>query len=157
MWDWLLALAEEYQIVKKYGWGIAVVAYFLARITTGILCVLSLIFYLPGKLRICPRNPICPHLSDISSIPTVHLSCATTLTVMGVMITIGSAVKAYLFLLRLRAIYGNSRIVKLFAVVGWLAVVGARMTIAFMIHTSVSHALAQICSCPLQFGYLKLI
>ncbi|KZP10669.1 hypothetical protein FIBSPDRAFT_937898 [Athelia psychrophila] len=106
-WDCLLAMAEECRIVQRYGWSVAVLAYFVARISTGILCVLSLIFYLPANF-----------------------------TAMGIMMTVGSAAKSYMFLLRLRAVYGNSKLVKLFVGVGWLAVVGTRMTIAFMISTS---------------------
>ncbi|KZP10668.1 hypothetical protein FIBSPDRAFT_200710 [Athelia psychrophila] len=52
------------------------------------------------------------------------------------MIITGSAAKAYLFLLRVRAIYGNSKIVTWLVGAGWLAVVSARMTIASMVHTS---------------------
>lgn len=66
-----------------------------------------------------------------------HGTCAIDLTVMGIMIVVGSAAKAYLFLLRLRAVYGNSRVVKLLVGMGWLAVVGARMTLPFMIGTAV--------------------
>lgn len=51
---------------------------------------------------------------------------------------IGSAAKAYLFLLRVRAVYGNSKLVTLFVGLGWFVVVCMRMTVAYMIDSSVS-------------------
>lgn len=51
---------------------------------------------------------------------------------------IGSAAKAYLFLLRVRAVYGNSKLVTLFVGAGWLVVVCTRVTAAYIVHSSVS-------------------
>lgn len=55
-WDWTLALAEECQIVQRRGRSFAVFAYFLARASAVMMCVLTLIFYMgvpPGKLHLC--------------------------------------------------------------------------------------------------------
>lgn len=65
-------------------------------------------------------------------------SCPTMLTIIGVTMTVGSAAKSYMFLVRLRAVYGNSKLVKWFVGMGWLAVVAIRTTVAFMVQTAVS-------------------
>lgn len=57
---------------------------------------------------------------------------------------LASAAKAYLFLIRVRAIYGNSKLVTLLVGMGWLAVVSARMTVPSMVHTAVSRALFRL-------------
>ncbi|KZP07934.1 hypothetical protein FIBSPDRAFT_762152 [Athelia psychrophila] len=48
----------------------------------------------------------------------------------------GGAAKSYLFLLRVRAVYDNSKLVKLVSGVAFLAIVCARMTVAYMVHSS---------------------
>lgn len=50
---------------------------------------------------------------------------------------IGTASKGYLFLLRVRAVYGNSLRVTLGVGTGWLLVVGSRLAIALLIDTTV--------------------
>lgn len=51
---------------------------------------------------------------------------------------IAIAAKAYLFLLRVRAVYGKSRIATVLLAVGWIIVVGSRMGLEFVISISVS-------------------
>lgn len=50
-------------------------------------------------------------------------NCAKLLLLIGSMVTLGSAAKAYLFLLRVRAVYGNSMRVRLTIILGWIIVV----------------------------------
>ncbi|KZP15765.1 hypothetical protein FIBSPDRAFT_703983, partial [Athelia psychrophila] len=114
-WDWALVLGEEVRIAKRCGRSLAVLAYFLAR-----TCVISFILALVFLIKV----------------PSDENRCSALFNWIGVMIMTGSAAKAYLFLLRVRAIYDNSKLVTLFCGVGWLAVVCARMTVAFMKDTS---------------------
>ncbi|KZP07485.1 hypothetical protein FIBSPDRAFT_803978 [Athelia psychrophila] len=90
-------------------------AYLIARISTGINCALMLVFYM-GTL-----NNDC-HSSAFLGV--------------GISLTIGNAAKSCLFFMRVRAIYSNSKLVTVIAGVGWLGVVCARATVAFLIHTS---------------------
>lgn len=113
-WDWILALAEEYEIVKRCGRNCTVLVYFLARISAGVLCVLVLIYYL-GALR-----------DD---------SCLTVFAAIGAMLAVGSAAKSCLFLLRVRAVYRNSKLVTVLAGIGWLAVVCTWPMVAHLVHT----------------------
>lgn len=51
-WDWTLALEEEFRLVKRCGRSLAILAYFVARATAVMLCILSLVFLTnvpPGK------------------------------------------------------------------------------------------------------------
>ncbi|KZP30922.1 hypothetical protein FIBSPDRAFT_849929 [Athelia psychrophila] len=114
-WDWALALAEEYETVKICGRSCAMLAYVIARISTGILCVFVLVFYM-GTLN-----------NDCNSSAFLGI---------GISITIGTAAKSWLFLMRVRAIYSNSKLVTVIAGVGWLGVVGTRATVAFLVHAS---------------------
>ncbi|KZP13009.1 hypothetical protein FIBSPDRAFT_1049715 [Athelia psychrophila] len=115
-WDWALALAEEHRIIKRCGPSFAVIAYFLTRTSAVMLCVLTLIFY--------------------TGVPPGENSCSAVFGGMGGMVVIGSACKGYLFLLRVRAVYGKSLPVTLCVGAGWLLVVGSRLTIALLIHTT---------------------
>ncbi|KZP03765.1 hypothetical protein FIBSPDRAFT_941359 [Athelia psychrophila] len=115
-WDWTLAIGEELQIAKRCGRSLAVLAYFLAR-SSGVMAFgLTLVFLI--------------------KVPPYENRCSALLNWIGVTMMVGSAAKAYLFLLRVRAIYDNSKLVTLFSGVGWLAVVCARMTFAFMVNIS---------------------
>ncbi|KZP23716.1 hypothetical protein FIBSPDRAFT_1013563 [Athelia psychrophila] len=115
-WDWALTLGEEFRILNRCGRGPAVLAYFVARTSAVITCVLSLIFL----IKVPPDNNMCSAL----------------ITGIGLMAMTGSAAKTYLFLIRIRAIYGNTKIVTFLSGVAWLAVVCARMTVAFRIQVS---------------------
>ncbi|KZP18409.1 hypothetical protein FIBSPDRAFT_1046273 [Athelia psychrophila] len=115
-WDWTLALAEEYRIVKRCGLSFAILAYFLARTSAVMLCVLTLIFY--------------------TGVPPGENSCSAVFGGIGGMIVIGNASKGYLFLLRVRAVYGKSLLVTLCVGVGWLLMVGSRLTVALLVHTT---------------------
>ncbi|KZP23364.1 hypothetical protein FIBSPDRAFT_952159 [Athelia psychrophila] len=114
-WDWTLALAEEYETVKICGRSCAMLAYFIARISTGIVCAFMLVFYM-GTLN-----------NDCNSSAFLGV---------GISITIGNAAKSCLFFMRVRAIYSNSKLVTVLAGVGWLSVVGTRATVAFLVHTA---------------------
>ncbi|KZP30940.1 hypothetical protein FIBSPDRAFT_926077 [Athelia psychrophila] len=104
-WDWALALAEEYETVKICGRSCAMLAYVIARISTGILCVFVLVFYMG----------------------TLNNDCNAFLGI-GISLTIGTAAKSWLFLMRVRAIYSNSKLVTVIAGVGWLGVVARART-----------------------------
>ncbi|KZP07931.1 hypothetical protein FIBSPDRAFT_992785 [Athelia psychrophila] len=114
MWDWTLTLGEEFRIAKRCGPTLAVLAYFLARTSAVAVCVLCVIFFV--------RPP-----------PD---SCAALFSGIGFMTMTGAAAKAYLFLLRVRAVYDNSTLVKSISGVAFLAVVCARITIAYMVRSS---------------------
>ncbi|KZP09533.1 hypothetical protein FIBSPDRAFT_759778 [Athelia psychrophila] len=114
MWDWTLTLGEEFRIAKRCGPTLAVAAYFLARTSALMVCVLSVIFLV--------RPP-----------PD---SCAALFGGIGLFSMTGGAAKSYLFLLRVRAVYDNSKLVKLVSGVAFLAIVCARMTVAYMVHSS---------------------
>ncbi|KZP10708.1 hypothetical protein FIBSPDRAFT_962904 [Athelia psychrophila] len=116
-WDWFISLAEEYQTVKKRrGPSFSVLVYYLARTSTAVLCALSFIFN-AGML-------------------TGHDSCAGIFQGVAIMTTVASAAKSYLFLLRVRAVYGNSKLVTLIATAGWLVVVCSRATISYLVQTA---------------------
>ncbi|KZP23345.1 hypothetical protein FIBSPDRAFT_952144 [Athelia psychrophila] len=115
-WDWTLALGEEVRMVKRCGRSHAVLAYFLARTSVVIGCISALVFFI--------------------KVPPDEKWCLVLFNWMGVVYTTGSAAKAYLFLLRVRAIHDNSKLVTLFSSAGWLVMVCARMTIAFTIDAS---------------------
>ncbi|KZP10686.1 hypothetical protein FIBSPDRAFT_962882 [Athelia psychrophila] len=115
LWDWILSLADEYRIVKRCGASTAVFACFLARSSAVISCVLTLIFSM--------------------GIPS-HDSCSGIFNGIGTMTAIGSASKAYLFLLRVRAVYGGSKLATVCVVTGGLAVVLTRIVGTSMVHTS---------------------
>ncbi|KZP31643.1 hypothetical protein FIBSPDRAFT_944714 [Athelia psychrophila] len=118
-WDWALTLEEESRIVKRCGRSLAVLAYFVARTTAVILCLLSLVF--------------------LTIVPPDENRCSALMSGIGLMTMTGSAAKTYLFLLRVRAVYNNSKLVELVSGVAWLAVVCARMTVVFMTRTSTGH------------------
>lgn len=50
-------------------------------------------------------------------------SCSTVFYGIGVFAVLGSAAKGYIFLLRIRAVYGNSIWVTICVFAGWLIVV----------------------------------
>ncbi|KZP21461.1 hypothetical protein FIBSPDRAFT_1044183 [Athelia psychrophila] len=115
-WDWALSLEEEVRMVKRCGRSRAVLGYFLAR-TSGLMgCIVALVF--------------------VTGVPQDKNWCTTMFNWIGVMYMTGSAAKAYLFLLRVRAIYDNSKLVTLLSGVGWLAMVCARMSVSFSLGTS---------------------
>ncbi|KZP12863.1 hypothetical protein FIBSPDRAFT_1049789 [Athelia psychrophila] len=116
LWDWILAIGEELRIVKRCGRNHAVLAYFLARASAVMVCVLGLAFF----TKVLPDENRCSGLFNW----------------IGVMTVAGMAAKAYLFLLRVRAVYDNSKLVTLVSGVGWLVMVFARMKFAFVINTS---------------------
>ncbi|KZP18407.1 hypothetical protein FIBSPDRAFT_792065 [Athelia psychrophila] len=117
-WDWILALAEECQIVKRRGGGrnLATLAYFLARASSVILCVLTLIFYI--------------------GVPPGKNSCSAIFNGISAMVVLGNAAKAYIFFLRVRAVYFNSKLVTAFVGVGSFVMVCARMTIGLWVQSS---------------------
>ncbi|KZP10696.1 hypothetical protein FIBSPDRAFT_201061 [Athelia psychrophila] len=115
IWDWMLSLAEEYRVVKRCGRSAAVLAYFLARTTALTLCILVFIFYTG-----VPDNDSCFGIFHGTSIMTV----------------LGNASKAYLFILRVRAVYGNSKLVVLCVGVGACVLVGTRVAGMFLVHVS---------------------
>lgn len=61
-------------------------------------------------------------------------------TIVSVMSMLGSISKGYLFLLRVRAVYGNSILINVCLGMGWLAVVGTRMAVPIMVQGTVSSA-----------------
>ncbi|KZP10680.1 hypothetical protein FIBSPDRAFT_937905 [Athelia psychrophila] len=135
MWDWTLSLEEELRIVKRCGRSPAVFAYFLARTSAVMLCAFSLVLY----TKVSPDDN----------------SCSTIFDGVGIAAMLASAAKAYLFLIRVRAIYGNSKLVTLLVGMGWLAVVSARMTVPSMVHTA---ALEQTGHCAVTYvGSLPII
>ncbi|KZP10683.1 hypothetical protein FIBSPDRAFT_1051179 [Athelia psychrophila] len=114
-WDWMISLAEEYRVVKRCGRSTAVLAYFLARTSPLILCVLVLIFY--------------------TGIPNGD-GCSDIFRETGIMVAIGNGSKAYLFLLRVRAVYQNSKLVKFWVGGGVFVLVGIRLAGVFLVHIS---------------------
>lgn len=50
-------------------------------------------------------------------------NCETLLTLIGIMVMLENTAKAYFFLLRVRAVYGNSMRVRLTIISGWIIVV----------------------------------
>ncbi|KZP15548.1 hypothetical protein FIBSPDRAFT_1048057 [Athelia psychrophila] len=117
IWDWMLSLAEEYRVVKRCGKSTAVLAYFLARASALTLCVLVFIFY-----TIIPDDDRCSVIFHSTS----------------AMILVGNAAKAYLFLLRVRAVYGNSKLVTLCVWAGACVLVGSRLAGMFLVRISPS-------------------
>ncbi|KZP29648.1 hypothetical protein FIBSPDRAFT_926834 [Athelia psychrophila] len=116
MWDWILSLAEDYLLVKGCRHTFAMLAYFLARSSAVTLCILALIFY--------------------SGVPPGDHSCSIIFWGIGVMTVVGSAAKSYLFLLRVRAVYGNSKLVTLCVGAGLTVVLVSKTTVGFMTQTS---------------------
>ncbi|KZP03764.1 hypothetical protein FIBSPDRAFT_904780 [Athelia psychrophila] len=101
-WDWTLALGEELRIAKRCRRSPAALAYFLARTSGVMVFVLALVFLI--------------------KVPPDQNSCLALFIWICLMNLTGSAAKAYLFLLRVRAIYDNSKLVVLLSGVGWLVV-----------------------------------
>lgn len=56
----------------------------------------------------------------------------------GLMAAFGNASKAYLFLIRVRAVFGNSHLATFCVAFGGLVVAGTRMGGVFRVHTAVS-------------------
>lgn len=121
--------------MKRCGRNCTVLVYFLARISAGVLCVLVLIYYL-GALRkyLYARCILFVHNG------TGDDSCLTVFAAIGAMLAVGSAAKSCLFLLRVRAVYRNSKLVTVLAGIGWLAVVCTWPMVAHLVHTYVSLA-----------------
>ncbi|KZP04066.1 hypothetical protein FIBSPDRAFT_1054923 [Athelia psychrophila] len=115
IWDWLLSLAEEYRVMKRCGRSAATFAYFTARASALILCVLVYIFY--------------------TGIPDGD-SCFGIFHGTSIMIVLGNAAKAYLFLLRVRAVYGGSTLVTFCVATGACVLVGSRLAGMFLVHVS---------------------
>ncbi|KZP05394.1 hypothetical protein FIBSPDRAFT_872378, partial [Athelia psychrophila] len=111
----MLSLGEEYRVVKRCGPSVTVLVYFLARSSVLTLCVLVLIFY--------------TGLPDGDSCSGIFLGT-------GVLAIIGNVVKAYIFLLRIRAVYRNYKLVKLWVGAGLLVLVGMRLAGMSLVHVS---------------------
>ncbi|KZP05396.1 hypothetical protein FIBSPDRAFT_967317 [Athelia psychrophila] len=112
-WDWMVSLVEEYRVVKRCGRSAAVLAYFLARMGALTMCALALTFY--------ERD------GD---------SCVGVFLATGAMAVIGTGSKAYLLLLRVRAVYRNSKLVTFWVGAGLLVLVGTRLASMFLVHIS---------------------
>ncbi|KZP10687.1 hypothetical protein FIBSPDRAFT_937909 [Athelia psychrophila] len=114
-WDWILSLAEEYRVVKRCGRSAAVLAYFLARTSALTVCALFLIF--------------------LTGVP-VNDSCSGIFIGNGAMVVIGNGSKAYLFFLRVRAVYRNSKLVTFGVGAGVFVLVSTRLASMFLVHIS---------------------
>lgn len=64
---------------------------------------------------------------------------------MGGLSALGTAANSYLFLLRVRAVYGNARSITIVFGAWWVALVGTTLTFPFPVHASVSklHSLSK--------------
>lgn len=70
--------------------------------------------------------------------PTDNDSCSGIFYAFGLMTVIGNATKAYLFLLRVRAVYCNSKLVTIVTGAGGVTVVCIRLIGTFLLRISVS-------------------
>ncbi|KZP25765.1 hypothetical protein FIBSPDRAFT_366654 [Athelia psychrophila] len=116
LWDWVLSSADDCKLVQGCGHAAAMLAYFLARASAITVCILALIFY--------------------TGVPPGEHSCSDIFRSIGAMTVVGIAAKAYLFLLRVRAVYGNSKLATLCVGMGMAIVVASRTTVVFMVRTS---------------------
>ncbi|KZP05400.1 hypothetical protein FIBSPDRAFT_1054098 [Athelia psychrophila] len=115
-WDWIISLAGEYRVVKRCGVrSAAVLAYVLARASALTLCVLVLLFY--------------------TGLPDSY-SCSGAMHAIGAMVVLGNASKSYLFLLRLRAVYSNSKLATLCVGAGAFVLLGLRIAGMLRVHAS---------------------
>jgi len=105
-WDWLMSMPEEYRIIRKVGFKLPNIAYFVSRFSTLGSCVSTVIF------RIAPID-----------------DCAVLKYVEGTFFAISLPATSLLFLFRVKAVYNDSRIVTTFFGILWLAIAGVSILI----------------------------
>ncbi|KIM88416.1 hypothetical protein PILCRDRAFT_814316 [Piloderma croceum F 1598] len=100
-WDWLMAIPEEYLIIRKIGFSRPNIVYFLSRFGTFGYCLTTTIFR------------------------TVSIDdCKVLKYVKGSLLVIGVPATSLLFLFRVKAVYNNSKIITAFFGLLWLAITG---------------------------------
>ncbi|KIM77109.1 hypothetical protein PILCRDRAFT_12289 [Piloderma croceum F 1598] len=105
-WDWLMAIPEEYRIIRQVGLSRPNVAYFLSRFGTFGTCLSTTIF----KIAL---------IDDCKAIKYVE----------GAFLEIGVTATSLLFFFRVKAVYNNSRIITAFFGLLWLAITGLNILI----------------------------
>lgn len=87
-----------------------------------------------------PVRFVCAHAHPIMLIPfpADNDSCSGVFFAFGIMVIVGNATKAYLFLLRIRAVYSNSKLATLLVSTGGVVLVCIRLTGTFLVRISVS-------------------
>ncbi|KIM88427.1 hypothetical protein PILCRDRAFT_814319 [Piloderma croceum F 1598] len=100
-WDWLMAIPEEYLIIRKVGFSRPNIVYFLSRFGTFGYCLTTTIFR------------------------TVSMDdCKTLVYIKGSLLEIGVPATSLLFLFRVKAVYNNSKIITAFFGLLWLVITG---------------------------------
>jgi len=105
-WDWLMSMPEEYRIIRKMGFSVPNIAYFVSRFGTFGSCLSTAIY------RIAPID-----------------NCRSLQYVEGIFFEIGVPATSLLFLFRVRAVYNRSRIITAFFGIIWLAIAGLSILI----------------------------
>ncbi|KAF7966562.1 hypothetical protein HWV62_37861 [Athelia sp. TMB] len=99
-WDLLICLSDDFKVARISGFSPSIVAYFLSRIGTLLLSILALVLQ---------NGPI--------------MNCTTFTNISKATSIIGGAATSFLFLVRVRAVYMNSRPITLFFGAFWLGIV----------------------------------
>ncbi|KZP17633.1 hypothetical protein FIBSPDRAFT_1046656 [Athelia psychrophila] len=101
VWDWLLSISEECSVVHRSGFNLATVTYFVSRFSTLGNCIAGLVFI----------------VAPISQ-------CMTVVHVSAGLWEVAMPATAFLFLLRVRAVFHDSKPTRIFFGVFWVAVLG---------------------------------
>jgi len=91
IWDWLMSIPEEIAIVRKRGFRLPIVAYFMSRIGTLGCCTLALVF-------------LAAPLAD----------CQTWIYAIGCCFIVATPSTSALFYFRVKAVYGNNKTISAF-------------------------------------------
>ncbi|KAG1725080.1 uncharacterized protein EDB91DRAFT_1062437 [Suillus paluster] len=111
LWDWIVSLPDEVQIIRKTGIRLPIVAYVLSRFGTLSYILVATIF---------------------QALP-VQGSCQTILWITGFSYPFAAPATAALFFFRVRAVYDRSTIVTIIFGILWLGTLGAALALPFML------------------------
>ena len=139
-WDWLMAIPEEYNIIRKARFSWPNIIYFLSRsvfydkvpfscspsVQTPIDSQLSVFVYWPWFTEVTVYlTYACDWSTDMAWQVAPIDDCNALKYVGGMFLEIGVAATSLLFFIRVRAVYNHSRTITALFGSLWLAVAGA--------------------------------
>ncbi|KZP31789.1 hypothetical protein FIBSPDRAFT_1037342 [Athelia psychrophila] len=111
VWDWLMSIPDEYKMLSRGGISRSKVVYVCSRVFSLAFCLCSTIF---------------------QSAPVSN--CQSLLSAIAVLTILALNTNTFLFFIRVRAVYGNSRRVTTFFSFCYVVVFGTSLYVPFALH-----------------------